>query len=564
MFLYLELRLTDHLTCQVMKINRAISRILFAMLFLYMLLNCKKQAILPTVLTNTITNVGAAFAILGGEVISDGGSAILEKGICLNTNENPTLADIHYSVGPGTGSFSLKVTLHPFTTYFIKAYATSLVGTAYGDQIVITTIATSLTVTATIIARGDANALIEVNVVSDGSSPVTARGICWGTRISPTIVDNKTTDGAGAGKFTSSITGLDPGTVYYFRAYATNSDSTFYATAFSLVDSSDYPIVYSQVVSALTPTTAVILGSFDTDLQHIVSNSGVCWGTSPNPTIADNHSSEVALDDGNHFICRLADLTPNTTYFLRTYAISNTNPHYGNEFSFVAEQLSGPGISDIDDNLYHTVTIGNQTWMAENLKTTRYRNGDPIPNVTEANAWMNQTSGAWCNYDNSDVSKLFDFSTFHGKLYNWFAVNDARNIAPAGWHLPNEAEWTTLINYLKNNVSERVSKSMAAKSDWGYSGSGIMDLATNNSSGFTALPAGYRVYHFLNPDGITIGNNGSFMSIWNQANWWTSSESNGIGSFVRLSLSPELYYPTPDIIKSKYKMDGYSVRCVKD
>jgi len=548
-----------------MKAYRAVIRVFISVLLISLLLSCKKQTIpkatLPAVITSTTTNVGAAFAILGGEVTSDGGSTLIEKGLCLSTHENPSLADSHYPGGSGTGSFSLTVTLHPFTTYYIKAYATSLVGTAYGDQVIITTIASALTITASMIARGDTNAVIEVNVVSDGSSPVSGRGLCWGTKPSPTIADNKTTDGSGAGKFTGNITGLDPGTVYYFRAYATNNDSTFYATVFLLIDSSGYPIVYTRVVSAVTPTTAIILGSFDTDWKHLVVNTGVCWSTSPKPTIADNRLSDNSSPYGS-IMCSIADLTPNTTYYLRTYAIWNTIPHYGTEYSFVAESLSGPEVADIDGNLYHTVTIGNQTWMAENLKTTRYRNGDPIPNIPEADAWMNQTSGAWCNYDNFYDTQLFDYSAFHGKLYNWYAANDTRNIAPTGWHVPGEAEWTTLINYLKNNVPESVSKSMAAKSDWGYFGSGSLDLATNNSSGFTALPAGYRVYHYsiFSQDGTTIGNNGSFMSIWGQADWWTSSELNGIGSFVRLSI----YNPAPEIIKSQFKMDGYSVRCIKD
>src|SRR5665648_943598 len=100
-------------------------------------------------------------------------------------------------------------------------------------------------------------------------------------------------------------------------------------------------------------------------------------------------------------------------------------------------------VTDIDGNVYKTVTIGTQVWMAENLKTTKYRNGDPIPNITDATAWTNLTTGAYCN-NNNDAN----YATTYGRLYNWYAVNDIRNIAPAGWHIPTKAEWTTLTTYL--------------------------------------------------------------------------------------------------------------------
>ena len=101
--------------------------------------------------------------------------------------------------------------------------------------------------------------------------------------------------------------------------------------------------------------------------------------------------------------------------------------------------LPANAVKDIDGNVYHTVTIGTQVWMVENLKVTKYRDGTPIPNKTDATEWGSLTTGAYCDYDNT-VSN----STIYGKLYNWYAVNDWRNIAPTGWHVPTDAEWTTL------------------------------------------------------------------------------------------------------------------------
>lgn len=554
-----------------MKTYQAIFRVFIAVLMMLLLLNCKKQAILPIlpiVRTGTTIEIGSDHAILTGETISDGGAALMDVGFCWSTDQNPDITCSHIHAGKVIGAYQDTITgLYSGTAYYVRAYATNGVGTAYGDQLSITTIASPLTLTVTMVERGETYATFDVSVPSIGNSPITARGICWGTKPFPTISDNKTTDGSGAGNFTSRVNGLDPSTDYYFRAYATIGDSTIYAIYYNGYLFELYPRVYTSVVSALTPTTAIVWGMFDTDWKHPVNDRGVCWSITPNPTITDYHSSEWVSTIGfNGFKCNISGLSTNTTYYLRSYAISTAGPHYGDQISFATEQLSGPVISDIDGNIYHTITIGTQVWMAEDLKTTRYRNGDLIPNITDGNEWINLTSGASCNYDDPLTAEIFDYSIFNGKFYNWYAVNDSRNIAPSGWHVPSDAEWTTLINYLENNGSQDVSKSMAARSHWRSLNRELTDLASNNSSGFTALPAGCRVTHNFTVDGsgTTIWwTSGLFFGIGNSANWWSSSESNGNVSSLYLSLF-DIYNPNPALVTNTYKMDGFSVRCVKD
>lgn len=208
---------------------------------------------------------------------------------------------------------------------------------------------------------------------------------------------------------------------------------------------------------------------------------------------------------------------------------------------------------DIDGNVYHTITIGTQVWMVENLRTTKYRNGDPIPNVTNDTEWSNLTTGAQCNYNNDSA-----IGNKHGKLYNWYAVSDSRNIAPTGWHVPTDAEWTTLEEYVASNLgtSGSVAKALASKADWTTSnntGAVGNDLTINNSSGFSGMPAGRR-----------IGPAGSFVGVGDRGNWWTSTESSGGCAWYR-----KLNYDDPELIRDESSSDfcedyGFSVRCLRD
>lgn len=205
-------------------------------------------------------------------------------------------------------------------------------------------------------------------------------------------------------------------------------------------------------------------------------------------------------------------------------------------------------LTDVDGNVYKIVEIGSQVWMAENLKTTKYRDGSPIPNITDNTQWGDLTTGAYCNYDNNVAN-----GNKYGKLYNWFAVNDSRIIAPTGWHIASDDDWTTLENYISTNfvTSESVAKALASKTDWASSTlTGVIgnDLSKNNISGFTGLPGGRR---FLN---------GSFMSIGESGDWWCSTEGSLTLAWTRvLSSTESSTYRVPFV-----KSCGYSVRCVRD
>jgi uncharacterized protein (TIGR02145 family) len=170
-------------------------------------------------------------------------------------------------------------------------------------------------------------------------------------------------------------------------------------------------------------------------------------------------------------------------------------------------------VTDTDGNVYHTVTIGTQTWMAENLKVTKYRNGDTIPNVTDTTEWYNLSTGAYCDYENTASN-----SSVYGKLYNWYALADSRNIAPAGWHVASDAEWTTLTTFLGGEVGGKLKEKGTAH--WLSPNEGA-----TNETGFTALPAGCR------------GSVGYFYYLGSYAYFWSSTEYNGSYAWLRVLYS---------------------------
>jgi uncharacterized protein (TIGR02145 family) len=192
-------------------------------------------------------------------------------------------------------------------------------------------------------------------------------------------------------------------------------------------------------------------------------------------------------------------------------------------------------VTDIDGNVYRTVKIGTQVWMVENLRVSRFRNGDSIPNLIDNKDWAYNTTEAYCNYKNNN-----DNADIYGLLYNWYAVNDSRKIAPVGWHVPSDAEWQTLIEHLGG--SSKAGGDLKNTDGWLHSGNG------SNSSEFSALPGGFRA------------SNGLYYGIGYGASFWSSTGIGSDGAWGRW-----LSYVGSGIGRDDAnKMDGFSVRCVKD
>jgi uncharacterized protein (TIGR02145 family) len=200
--------------------------------------------------------------------------------------------------------------------------------------------------------------------------------------------------------------------------------------------------------------------------------------------------------------------------------------------------------TDIDGNVYETVKIGRQVWMKQNLRVTHYRNGVAIPNVIDSTAWNGLTTGAYCNYNNDA-----DNVAAYGRLYNWYAVSDSQNIAPTGWHVASDSEWQALSDYLGGGSVAGGKMKEVGTTHWLTPNTGA-----TNSSGFSALPGGYR-----------YSRNGLYLGMGLYAHFWSSTRDrygswSGGWSWYRY-----LYYFNSNLSRSEnYKGYGFSVRCVMD
>lgn len=323
----------------------------------------------------------------------------------------------------------------------------------------------------------------------------------------------------------------------------------------------ELPSVITRPISNITLTRAKVGGKVYNEGDSPVTDRGVVWSTSPDPTVfADDKMSRGK--GAGEFTMTLFNLQPYTLYFLRAYAINSAGVAYGKEFTFSTEVVKKPGegITDIDGNKYKTVIIGRQEWMAENLRATRYSDGTPIK------------TGIWdYNYDPAN-------SKNYGKLYSWYtAMNSAsssnnnpssfQGVCPVGWVLPGYSEWEEMIDYLmseydltnRTDDSEGLGNALKAARQVGHPLGGEHDTDEHprwdqndlhfgtNVFGFSALPGGFR------------NSTGDYLYLGLRGSWWSASEttsSNAWRMHLREDYGSFFYH-------SSRKNLGYSVRCVR-
>jgi uncharacterized protein (TIGR02145 family) len=500
-----------------------------------------------TLTTTAATSITQTSAVSGGNITSDNGAAITVRGVCWATTANPTVTGSHTSDGTGTGSFASNLTgLTAGTTYHVRAYATNSAGTAYGNDVSFTTSVAVATLTTTAASSITLSSAVSGgNITSDGGGAVTVRGACWSLVANPTVSDPHTTDGSGTGSFTSSLSGLLPGTIYHVRAYATNSAGTAYGNDVTFTTTA--PLIATLTTTAVTSinlTTAVSGGNITSNGGAAVTVSGLCWSTITNPTVSDAHSTDGSITGS--FSSTMTGLTKGTLYYVRAYATNSAGTGYGNQFIFSTK------IDDVDGNSYNTVPIGTQVWMAENLKTTLYNNSSAIPQVTASTgpgSWSVLTTPAYCWFNNDAAT----YKPLYGALYNWFAINTG-NLCPSGWHVPSDAEFSTMeltlgmppadisLFGVYRGVAQLVGSQMKNATGWATGENGT------NTSGFSALPGGYRYYV-----------DGTFQAIDSWSYWWSSDIGNGTETWYRRldGTNNGVFRNSVDYRAGKY------VRCVK-
>ena len=613
------------------------------------LTGCKKDKV-PVVATTAVLSITATTATSGGNITDEGSSSITSRGVCWSTGTTPTIADSKTTDGTGAGSFSSNITgLNGATIYYVRAYASNDAGIGYGEIMPFTTLgqsptptisaATNINVTsATLNGSVNANYLSTVvtfdygitmnydstvtstqspltgstttNVSADimGLSPgttyhyrvkaVNSLGTSYSTDITfttlglvPTVttlsatnmsITSATVNGTVNANYLSSVVtfeygtttsygstatatqspvtgntgtnvsadiiGLTEGTTYHFRVKAVNSLGTTNGSDLTFTTLGQVPTVTTLAATGITSIAAQLNGSVNANYLSSVVTFEYGTTTSYGST-ATATQSPVTGNTVTNVSSTITGLTAGTVYHFRVKAVNSLGTSNGSDITFTTFSLVT--VTDFDGNIYNTITIGTQLWMAENLKTTNYNDGTAIPNVTDNTAWEHLTTGAYSDYNNTPAN-----STTYGRLYNWYAVdnnaatkvasNGGKNVCPTDWHVPTDAEWTTLTDYLGGVSIAGGKLKETGTTHWQNPNTGA-----TNETGFTALPSGSRADH------------GTYYDIELEGYWWSST-------YYAFSLWPDAYYREVIYNSSLVSRDylgveyGYSVRCLRD
>lgn len=403
---------------------------------------------LPVIGTAAVNTITSTSVVCGGLISADGGSTITARGVCWSRSPNPTLANNFTVDGTGIGNYGSSLfPLDPSTNYYARAYATNANGTAYGNQISFMTAAPNgngniPTITTTPLNYSDLslNVTSGGNITADGGLVVTARGVCWAVGATPTINNDHTIDGSGAGNFTSQLTNVLPGITYFVRAYATNDAGTGYGITYSF--KINFPDFYFD-------TTGV---------------TGCSFGYSCRSNSDGTNKITIAIDTvpglNSGIIVKQFILKKGITYFdnyfpkqfsrkqkiYLTATLENAVGKIVKKLNFFLDSIfiqKGNGLVYYGKN-YSSFKLGNgQEWLGENLSTSFYSNGDPISNEPDSNNFANRLDGVFTSYNN-DTSNDQTF----GKYYNFYVVTDSRGVCPPGWHVPKITELNDLGCYM--------------------------------------------------------------------------------------------------------------------
>lgn len=499
----------------------------FIAIGLVFLNSCKKgKERLPLITTSTF-QVGIVSAQVAGVLYEEGDSKVTEKGICWGTLQEVSIANNKVTSTTQEHAFTVGISgLEYNKTYFARAYAISDLGVSYGKVVSFKTLSNDLpNMTLSIPSSPKATSADVLLQLNQQTKATFTTGICWSSSPMPTVSNNTilVTERTHSNtvpfnnNYQKTFQNLDENTVYYFRGFCTNGISLVYSNQLTLTTANPITIVS---LNALGITDASISSSItDINVAEITA-VGICWSENQLPTIADSKKEQAYSFAG--YMSYVDQLNPATTYYLRAYITTTVKTIYSSKI--VIRTYKGT-VVDIDGNSYYTVQIGNQEWMASNLRTTRYNNGATMQYVANYNQWVNSVNSqvpVYCYYNDQS-----SYNSTYGKLYPKY-VATASNIAPVGWHVPTVTEWETLLT--NNSITDlwnnglglngnltRLSLSAGGKWDNGYQELGQKGY-------FWAVP----LTTTLGDNNSVIVNAGSTLVTWNQSG------------------------------------NGYSIRCVKD
>ena len=548
-----------------------------------------KAITIPTVITSSVNNISYTSAIIDGTVTDDGGATVTERGVVYSTTPNPTTSNSKVVGGSGKGSFTCNLSnLQDGVTYYVRAYAVNQKGTAYGEEKSFTTKAITIptVITSSVNNISYTSAIIDGTVTDDGGATVTERGVVYSTIPNPTTSDSKVISGSGKGSFTCNLSNLQAVTTYYVRSYAVNQKGTAYGEEKSFTTKAiTVPTVTTSSATNISVTSATVGGNVTDDGGATVTERGVVYSTTPNPTTSN--SKVVSGSGKGSFTCNLSNLQEVTTYYVRAYAVNQKGTAYGEEQSFKTKYAfsvsSSHKVVFSSGNLQYTQSTN--TWsFAENQwdyigtdnvtggsvssnEDGDYKSGTALADKVDLFGWSTDATifGVSTSEDNDDYS---------GSFVDW-GRNKIGNDAPNTWRTLTSNEWEYLLNTRTNATSLKgvaqvngVNGLILLPDNWTrpagvtfksgfHSNEGIDYYAayqTFTAAEWSKLEAAGAV--FLPATGYRGGSNVNVVQ--GHGYYWSATELNSYNAYF-------LFFISNDAVMDYFsRHPGQSVRLVKD